>query len=132
MVTNFNHYRVNNLVFKSDPFYSHADGYKLTVIIRPNGNGDRKGTHVSLYLRLLPGEFDDYLHWPFSGKITVQAYNRTNAQRSHQRVVTVMNERKCVNAPIGGGAGCNDFISLDHYLKAAHSLKIRITGVEIL
>ena len=135
MVTNFNHCRVNNLVFKSDPFYSHADGYKLIVIIRPNGNGDRKGTHVSLYLRLLPGEFDDHLHWPFSGKITVQAYNRTKEQWSHQRVVTVMNERKCVNAPIGGGAGCNDFISLvslDHYLKAAHSLRIRITGVEIL
>ena len=134
-VPNFNHYQVNSLLFKSDPFYSHADGYKMMMLIRPNGTGDRKGTHVSLYLHILPGEFDDHLHWPFSGKITVQAYNRTIEQWSLKRVLTVMNERKCINAPIGGGAGCNEFISvifLDHFLKVANSLRIRITGVEIL
>jgi hypothetical protein len=135
IVTNYNHYRINNLLFKSDPFYSHADGYKMTLIIRPNGIGDRKGTHISLHLHLLPGEFDDQLCWPFSGKITIQAYNRTKEQWSYQRIVTVMDEGKCVDAPIGGGAGCNDFISfisLDHYLKIANSLRIRIAGVEIL
>jgi TNF receptor-associated factor 4 len=134
MVTNFNHYKTNNLLFKSDPFYSHADGYKMTLIVRPNGIGDRKGTHVSLYLHLLPGEFDDQLRWPFSGKITVQAYNRTKERWLLQRIITVTNERKCVDVPIGGGAGCNDFLSvflLDHYLKA-RSLRIRIAGVEML
>ena len=143
LVANFDHYRVHNHIFKSDPFYSHPAGYKLVVIIRPNGNGERKGTHVSLHVHLLPGEFDDQLRWPFSGKITVQAYSRTKEQWSFQRVIE-MNERKwslavvnkCVDVPIaGGGAGCNDFLSfifLDNYLKGANSLRIRITGIELV
>ena len=83
LVTNFNHYRVHNNIFKSDPLYSHhPGGYKLVVIIQPNGGGERKGTCVSLHVHLLPGEFDNQLHWPFSNKIAIQAYNRIIEQWS--------------------------------------------------
>ena len=142
LVTDFDHYQRNNLIFTSDPFYSHPGGYKLLMIVRPNGNGRRKGTHVSLHVHLLPGEFDDQLRWPFSGKIKVQAYNRTRDQWSLQRVIE-MNKRawglsvvnKCVDIPIAGGAGYDDFlpfIYLQNFLKSANSLRIRITGIETL
>ena len=65
----------------------------MVVALRPNGISDRKGTHVSLHVHLLPGEFADQLRWPFSGKITVQSYDRTKQQWSFQRVIE-MNERK--------------------------------------
>ena len=141
LVTNFGQYQKDDCVFKSDPFYSHPGGYKMVVVIRPNGIGERKGTHVSLHVHLLPGEFDDQLRWPYSGKITVQAYDRTRDQWSFQRVIE-MNERKsglvavsrCVDTPITCGAGYDNFLSyfyLDNYLKSTNTLRVRILGIKV-
>jgi TNF receptor-associated factor 4 len=142
IMTNFNHYQVNNIIFKSDPFYSHMGGYKMAVIVRPNGFGICQGNHVSLYVILLPGEFDDQLCWPFNGRITVQAYNSTTEQWSFERVI-VINETNlgrapvstCVDKLIDSGAGFLDFLPLnivDMYISSANSLKIRITKIEIV
>ena len=53
-------------------FYSHLGGYKMCLNVCANGDGDGEGTHVSVFVCLMRGEFDDDLKWPFSGKITVQ------------------------------------------------------------
>ena len=118
LLTNFYHYRVNNLTFKSDPFYSHAGGYKMAMLIRPSGHGEGKGTHVSLYVSLLPGEFDDQLPWPFNGRITVQVYNCTTKKWSFDRVIEMSAKNwgaatvsRCVDTLVGSGAGFNDFLS---------------------
>ena len=105
-------------MFKSDPFYSHPGGYKVLTIICPNDGGERQGTHVSLSVHLFPGEFDNQLHWPFNGRITVQAYNCTTEKWSFERTI-VMNVRKCGLAAVkrcdntlnAVGGGCDDFLS---------------------
>jgi TNF receptor-associated factor 4 len=141
LLTNFDHYRVNNHLFKSDPFYSHVGGYKMTMIIRPNGSSAMQGTHVSLHVFLLPGEFDDQLRWPFNGRITVQAYNCNTARWSFKQVIE-MNERnwgtdavsRCGDELIRGGAGFDDFLSLTHldkFISGGNCLRIRITRIEI-
>ena len=40
-----------------------------------NGNGSGIGTHLSLSVYLLKGEYDDQLQWPFNANITVQLLN---------------------------------------------------------
>ena len=40
-----------------------------------NGDGPGKGTHLSLGMFLLKGEYDDQLQWPFNANITVQLLN---------------------------------------------------------
>ena len=50
--------------------YTHENGYKLRLSIYPNGYSRGAGTHVSIYFRLLKGEYDDNLKW--SMKITIQ------------------------------------------------------------
>ena len=40
-----------------------------------NGDGSGKGTHLSLFVSLLKGEYDDQLQWPFNANITVQLLN---------------------------------------------------------
>ena len=141
LLTNFDHRRENNHLFKSEPFYSHVGGYKMAVLIRPNGFSIRQGTHVSLHVSLLPGEFDDQLHWPFNGKVTIEAYNCGSEQWSFKRVIE-MNEdiwgatvvSRCYDKILWGGAGVNDFLSLIHqekYISGANSLRIRITKIEI-
>ena len=54
------------------PFYTHPRGYKMCLGVNANGWGHGNGTHVSLYVFLMQGEFDDQLKWPFQGHVTIQ------------------------------------------------------------
>ena len=60
----------------SPPFYSHIGGYRMCLNVNANGCCDCKGTHVSLYVCLMRGEYDDQLKWPFRGDITIQLLNQ--------------------------------------------------------
>lgn len=55
----------NGLELKSSPFYTSRYGYKLRVSLFPNGNGSGEGTHMSLYISMQPGEYDNLVEWPF-------------------------------------------------------------------
>ena len=68
-LTNFQHYQSNDLYFCSEPFYSHPGGYKMKIVINPNGFGDARGDYMGLYIAIFRGEFDDQLRWPFDGSI---------------------------------------------------------------
>ena len=64
--------RWNDDDWYSPPFYSHLGGYKMCLNVCANGYGKGKGTHVSVFVCLMKGEFDDDLQWPFSGTVTIQ------------------------------------------------------------
>ena len=57
-------------------FYSHESGYKMCLRVYPNGDSDVKGTHLSIYIGLVPGEFDDLLSWPYCGSVTIHILNQ--------------------------------------------------------
>ncbi|CAF1260600.1 unnamed protein product [Rotaria sordida] len=46
--------------------YSSRNGYKMRVCLFLNGDGDAQGTHMSIYIVLLKGEYDAILPWPFN------------------------------------------------------------------
>ena len=71
-MTGFEKYKKSNKEWFSVPFYSHFKGYKLCLCVIPNGLGDGEGTHVSIFIHLMGGEFDRLLKWPFQGGFTVQ------------------------------------------------------------
>ena len=60
----------------SSPFYTHPQGYKMCLKVYPNGDGPGKNTHILVSVRLMKGEFDSYLQWPFRGAITVTLLNQ--------------------------------------------------------
>ena len=49
-----------------------------------NGFGPSEGRHLSLYVVLLKGEYDDELQWPLNANITVQLLNWSE-DNSHER-----------------------------------------------
>ena len=64
-----------------------------------NGRGCSKGTHVSCYVCLMPGEYDDILEWPFQGEVTVELLNQLE-DKNHYKCVTPFNDKtpdKCKN-----------------------------------
>nr|ABN04153.1 tumor necrosis factor receptor-associated factor 4 [Branchiostoma belcheri] len=60
----------NNCELVSPPFFTGKHGYKLSLSVFLNGNGSGEGSHLSLYVRLLPGEYDSLLQWPFTHAMT--------------------------------------------------------------
>ena len=69
----------------SSSFYSGVYGYKLCIRVNLNGVDTARGTHLSLFIHFMQGEFDDILDWPFSGKIilTVIDQNPICELRNH-------------------------------------------------
>lgn len=77
----FDRRKRNNEVWYSNPFYTTIGGYKMCLKIYTNGYGKQKGSHVSVFVNMMRGEFDNQLEWPFRGEIIVQLLNPNNDQR---------------------------------------------------
>ncbi|KAL4225683.1 TNF receptor-associated factor 6 [Mactra antiquata] len=55
----------------SNSFYSCYYGYKLCIRVNLNGVDSARGTHLSLFIHFMQGEYDDLLEWPFNGRIVL-------------------------------------------------------------
>ena len=49
----------------SQLFYTHSQGYKMCLRVTANGQSSGRGTHITVAVYLMKGEFDDQLEWPF-------------------------------------------------------------------
>ena len=132
IVPKYSKLKESNSVWQSKPFYTHAHGYKLSLHVIPNGLGKAKGTHISVFIYLMKGEFDEDLHWPLRAKLEIflidhklasQFFADPNAvqtfrfedERSDLCFARVINGEKS-----NGGWGSQKFIShslIPNYLK---------------
>ncbi len=104
------------------PFFTSPCGYKINFFVYPNG----EGTHLSLFLRVLPGPYDDTLEWPLTANFTVELLNQL-ADCNHYEVNINFDEDEDYCNPGGLGFGYDEFIPLSelscdeventHYLK---------------
>ena len=62
-ITDFIKKKVCNADRISPVFYSHPDGYKLCLVVYPNGISVAKGTHVSIYVGLFSEKLDSKENW---------------------------------------------------------------------
>ena len=76
IMTNFSQHKRACDPWYSPPFYSHIGGYKMCLRVDANGNGPGAGTHLSVFVYLMRGEYDDDLLWPFRGDIKFQLCHR--------------------------------------------------------
>ena len=83
IVTNFERHRISKGSWISRPFYTHLQGYKMCLRITADGEGTGKGTHITVAVYLMKGEFDDQLEWPFRGDITIQLLNQQGDKKGH-------------------------------------------------
>ena len=72
IMDDFEQHKKSSEEWYSPPFYTHLGGYRMCLEIYANREGDGKGTHVSVVVYLMRGEFDDLLKWPFLGDVTIQ------------------------------------------------------------
>ncbi|XP_064398234.1 TNF receptor-associated factor 5-like [Halichondria panicea] len=92
----------NNIEFFSDPFYTHPRGYKMLIFIDVNGYGKFKGTHVSVGVFLMRGEYDDQLKFPFKGTIKFELLNQLEDKNHHCESYTHDGTLDCSKRVIDG------------------------------
>ena len=69
-MTRFSIHKKESDRWTSNPLYTHHQGYKVCLRVIANGTSFGKGTHVSVFIHFMRGEFDDSLKWPFRGVIS--------------------------------------------------------------
>ena len=72
-LSGFQKLKRENHSFHTPSFYTSPTWYKMSVEVDANGWGDGKGTHVSVFFHLMPGDNDDSLAWP---AVTIELLNQ--------------------------------------------------------
>ena len=143
VLKNFEQQRKSNGNWFSTAFYTHSRGYRMCLLVYPNGNGDCKNTHVSIFVQMMRGRFDAYLKWPFKGAVTIEVVNQEGLFGQCQHTIIFDNDIPMVYVgEVTHGERANeawgfpDFIEhlaldLDGFLKHDR-LSICVKHVEIL
>ncbi|XP_031719139.1 TNF receptor-associated factor 5 [Anarrhichthys ocellatus] len=63
----------------SVPFHTGTCGYKMASRVYLNGDGEGRETHLSLYVVLMPGDFDALLPWPFKQAVSLSVLDQSGA-----------------------------------------------------
>ena len=141
---NFEQYKTTSRTWRSSPFYTHVGGYRMCLRIYASGLGDAKGTHVSIYVHMMSGEFDSHLQWPFKGEIRVQLINQKEGGKHFEHTIVIngasMEKCNCIFSKVavhatGSGLGYSQFISHADLYKPTEgkeylkndTLKLRVT-----
>ena len=147
-MTRFEQHRIDSDQWYSRPFYAHPQGYKMCLRVDANGDGKGKGTHVSMSVYLMRGEFDNVLKWPFRGHVVIQLCNqlRDKYHRGYTIDFSKTTDARIISRVISGeradsGCGYRTFIPHNNlnfnpttYCKYLRNdcLQFRIVAVESL
>ena len=136
----FEHKKSTNSSWYSTSFYTHPRGYKMCLRVEANGLNDGKNSHVSVYLCVVRGEYDESLKWPFRGAVTVQLLNQLGGDEHHTKIIPLTDKsdyyfkRAVLEERSSEGWGFHDFISqsclLPNYLKD-DCLKFCVKNVKV-
>lgn len=91
-VTNFRELKTNGDAWLSMPFYTTPKGYKMRLVVYPDGHGSGAGTHLSLYLHVMRGRCDENLNWPLNGHFTVSVLNQNDYREYVSQVISFPND----------------------------------------
>ncbi|CAB4008195.1 TNF receptor-associated factor 4-like [Paramuricea clavata] len=89
----------------SPVFYTSQYGYKLKLKAYLDGRDRGRGTHLSLYIIIMKGDYDALLDWPYNMKVTFYLLDQSERRqhRSHTLSpnLSLPNIKVVFNRPIG-------------------------------
>ena len=139
IMADFDEYKRDNDSWFSPHFHTHPNGYKMCLRVFANGVGSRQGTHLTVYVCLMRGEFDEQLKWPFRGNISIRLVNQEEDQDNIVKTIKFtesISQIHCQRVKTGepsSGCGCS-FLPLTElqpkYLKN-DCIKLCIKKVEV-
>lgn len=122
----------------SEPFYTHAQGYKMCLKVYPGGHSSSTGSDVSLYLCIMKGRYDDLLKWPFRGSVPLQLVDQIQDTEPVKHTISFHDQvceefsGRVVDGDMSGGWGILKFIPLDRLVPkylVNDSLQIKVDKI---
>jgi len=114
----------NSSKWYSDSFYSHSNGYQMSLYVLASGHDAGKGTHMSVFVVLMKGPHDDELSWPLRGTFEIKLLNQISNSNHHSCLLTYDDEtpdetagRVIEKIKAAYGHGVPQFISNDDLFK---------------
>ena len=119
-ITKFQEKKDSDEVFISPSFYTSPGGYHMAIRVDTNGNGNSKGTHVSIFAPILKGKYDTELRWPFVGEVTFTLLNQLE-DKNHETLILNLDagDNAMAHGPTGTAWGTSAFTP---HSKLAHDL----------
>ena len=127
IMTNYYQRKEAEELWRSPPFYTHQMGYKLCLLVDASGKHFNKGTHIAIYIKLMKGDYDSQLCWPFRGTIKIKILDQC-LNRQHYTMI-VMFDKSDAGVRVTEGdeshsmLGWNDCISHDNFMLLATVLR---------
>ncbi|XP_019854917.1 PREDICTED: kinectin-like [Amphimedon queenslandica] len=147
LMTSFASHHKSNKHWYSPGFYSHHNGYKLCLRVRANGESEGSETHLSIYIHLMRGEYDDTLKWPVRGRVNLELFKRKHDKNHFAGKIEFNNDSnpeatgRVINGILlrsgtaafvgeGGATFIPQGLLFKDYVKD-DSIRIRITSVDL-
>ncbi len=117
VMTDFKQHKRDDDCWFSPPVYTHHHGYKICLKVHANGYGPANGTHVTVGVCFMRGEFDNSLKWPFRGVILYQLLDQVNDNDHKTYTLSYDDEvpnKNCTRVTVGWrseGWGQHEFIA---------------------
>ena len=136
-MANFEEHKQNKEIWYSPPFYTHPRGYKMCLRVNPDGPSS---ACIAVSVRLMRGEFDHLLKWPFDHSIAFELVNQLQDSGHYRLTATFVGARRACRMSDGdraeeGDGGCVPYDKLNYdvanrceYLKE-NCLRIRVSHV---
>ena len=125
-------------VLHSAPCYTEQYGYKYCVRLHLHGEGDGRGTHISIFFIVMKSEYDDLLPWPMGKQITIQSVNLRN--RADSAIETFFSDPKSSSFQrptenMNVAVGYSSLVSIEQFLNGGflkdNSAFIRVTVKDV-
>ena len=91
-MSNFQQHKRDGDIWYTPPVYTHHQGYKICLRVNANGHNTDNGTHVSVHVCFMRGEFDDSLKWPFCGLISIQLLDQVDRE-DHKTTIYIYDDK---------------------------------------
>ena len=123
-LTEFAKKKDDSYEFKSSTFYSSPKGYHMRIEVYTNGCKIGKGTHVSAFVTILEGKYDNIIKWPLVGKVTCEILNQLEDKNHYKQIIQMDKEDNTVVGSSWGYAKtcphselAHDLVKNTQYLK---------------
>ena len=106
-LTEYQKKKDNNEETMSPSFYTSPQGYHMCLQVYANGIGDAKQPHVSAFVKILKGEHDKSLKWPFIGTYIFELLNQLEDKNHRTKTLIITSTHKL---SVGSHWGYHTFI----------------------
>ena len=110
-LTNYALHKRGTTQWMCPPFYTHLGGYKMAIEISANGEGYGKSSHVSVYIRIMRGEYDDQIKWPLRASVTLQLISQQRNDAHYEMTTPYYEWAQVTDGVVGAGWGWDKFIA---------------------